>query len=413
MFGLLGAGRTRVENPNPGRDAESTLRCCEQLGALVTRSIDAIELEGRDGALAEPEGVLDCGNSGTTLRLLSGIVASQAFVSVLSGDASLNRRPVARIREPLVQMGATLWARGGDAFPPLSIRGAKLRGIDYALPVASAQVASCILLAGLGAEGTTTVRIPGPARDHTERMLKGLGVRLTVTAEGAGRSVSLAGASRFSGTSLRVPGDPSAAAFMLAAAAITPGARVTARGVSVNATRTGFLDALEAMGATVERVIAGDAAGEPAADVTVQGPERLRAIELPDAWLPRMIDEVPVWAIVAACAQGTSRLTGAGELRVKESDRLAAICRNLSLLGVETHEQASGFEVTGGKVRGGSIDAEGDHRIAMAFTILATVAGGPIVIDGAEGIGTSDPAFIGTFNALGGHASWHVHGGTR
>ena len=403
----------RVENPNPGRDAQSTLHCCEQLGARVSRDGGDLELEGRDFSLCEPDRVLDCGNSGTTLRLLSGIVAAQPFVSVVAGDASLNRRPVARIREPLQDMGATLWARGGDAFPPLSIRGGRLRGIDFTLPVASAQVASCILLAGLNATGTTTVRIPGPARDHTERMLKGLGVPVEIAAEGAGRSVSVVGPARFDGATLRVPGDPSAAAFMLAGAAITPGARITARGVSVNPTRTGFLDALEMMGARVERVPAGDGAGEPAADVTVQGPERLRAITLPDAWLPRMIDEIPAWAMVAACAEGTSRLERAGELRVKESDRLAAICRNLADMGIGTREHAAGFEIVGGPVRGGAVDAAGDHRIAMAFAVLAIVARETIWINGAEGISTSDPAFVDVLNALGGHAHGHAHGEVR
>ena len=404
LLGLLAHGVSRVSNPNPGRDSESTLSCCEQLGAVVTRAGDGtIEIHGRDRALDEPARVLDCGNSGTTLRLLAGVLAAQPFVSVLQGDTSLNRRPVARVMEPLRRMGASLWARGGDAYPPLAIRGAQLHAIDFALPVASAQVATCVLLAGLFATGATIVRIPGPARDHTERMLAGRGVPLRVEpSEGGGRLVTLVGPARLEARDVRVPGDPSAAGFFLAAAAATPGSRVTALGISLNPTRTGLLDMLERMGARVIRENVREDSGEPAGDVTVAGPERLTAIDVPEAWVPRMIDEIPAWAVAAARAGGVSRLRGAAELRVKESDRLAAICGNLAQLGIEAHEREGGFDIHGGVPGGGRIDACGDHRIAMAFAVLACGAREPLIIDGAEGIGTSDPAFVATLVRLGG-----------
>ena len=407
LFGLLAPGLTRITNPNPGRDAEATLQCCEQLGARVVRDLDgSITVEGRDFTLAEPERVLDCGNSGTTLRLLAGILAAQPFVSVLQGDASLNRRPVARIMEPLQRMGASLWARGGDAYPPLAVRGGRLVGVDTPLRVASAQVASCVLLAGLFADGVTTVRLPGPARDHTERMLAAVGVRVDMTPTAAGgRDVRLEGPARFVAHALRVPGDPSAAAFFLAAAAATPGSRITATGMSLNPTRTGLLDALELMGARVLRTATGEMAGEPAGDVTVEGPERLVAVDVPEAWVPRMIDEVPAWAVAAARAAGVSRLRGAMELRVKESDRLESICANLGRVGITAHERNGGFDIEGGSPRGGHVDAQGDHRIAMAFAVLAHGARGGITIDGAEGIGTSDPGFVDTLAALGGHVT--------
>jgi 3-phosphoshikimate 1-carboxyvinyltransferase len=308
--------------------------------------------------------------------------------------------------EPLQAMGASLWARGGDAYPPLSIRGGRLAGIDFALRVASAQVASCVLLAGLFAEGETIVRIPGPARDHTERMLAGLGVPIQLALDDAGgRVVRIIGPRRFVARDLHVPGDPSAAAFFLAAAAAAPGARVTARGVSLNPTRTGLIDVLELMGATVERSSVHEQAGEVVGDVTVVGPDRLMAVDVPVAWLPRMIDEVPAWAVAAARAHGTSRLRGASELRVKETDRLAAICESLGRVGISAREADGGFDIEGGEPRGGELDARGDHRIAMAFAVLGTGARGSVVIDGAEGIATSDPAFVETLASLGGNVS--------
>jgi 3-phosphoshikimate 1-carboxyvinyltransferase len=400
---LLCSGEMVVVNPNPGLDCAATLTCARDLGLDATVHPDQVELEGRGFSLVEPEQILGCGNSGTTLRLLSGVLAAQPFLSVLSGDASLNRRPVARLIEPLRRMGAELWARAGDQLPPLVVRGRPLRGIDYALPVASAQVASSILLAGLQAEGETTVLVPGPARDHTERLLALLGAAIEIEPlRGGGRRVSLSGPSSLTASVLRIPGDFSAAAFFFAAAAALPEARVTAHGVSLNPTRSGLLEVLEQMGATVMRAHPRVACGEEVADVTVIGPERLLAVDIPPEWLPRLIDEIPAWAIAAAVAAGRSRLRGAAELRVKESDRLAVLAEDLGHLGIVVEEHEDGIEIDGGTLKGGTVRAMGDHRIAMAFAVAGSLARGPVVVEEAEGIETSYPGFADTFRALGG-----------
>ena len=401
LLGLSSEGVTVVENPNPGADCEATLACAARLGAACSRTKDCVEIRGRAGSLTEPDRVLDCGNSGTTLRILSGVLASQPFFSVLAGDESLHRRPVARVIEPLRRMGATLSARDGDRLPPLVIQGAKLKAIHYDLPVASAQVASSVLFAALGAEGETEVRLPGPARDHTERMFRAFGVAVESDARnGSGPRLRLEGPARPRGTRLMVPGDLSAAAFFLAVAAATPGAAVTALGVSLNPTRSGLLDALEEMGAWVERRPHASAGEEPAGDVTVTGPERLRAIDLPAEWVPRMIDEIPAWAMAAATAEGRSRLSGAAELRVKESDRLELIAANLRTLGITVDERPDGLEIEGGPVGGGTVKSDGDHRIAMAFATLATRAAAPVTVDDASSIATSYPGFVEALSTL-------------
>ena len=416
LLGLVSEGETVVENPNPGADCAATLACAGRLGARfesdgpppaasagggTAASPRPVTIRGRAGSLIEPDGVLDCGNSGTTLRLLAGVVAAQPFLSVLAGDESLNRRPVARVIEPLRRMGATLGARDGDRLPPLVVRGAKLAGIRYDLPVASAQVASAVLLAALHAEGETEITLPGPARDHTERMLRAFAVDVESTARnGSGPRLRLRGPARPRGARVRVPGDFSAAAFFLAAAAATPGATVTAEGVSLNPTRLGLLDALARMGATVECRQHPGAGEEPEGDVTVTGPERLRGVDLPNEWVPRMIDEIPAWAVAAATAAGPSRLAGAAELRVKESDRLSLLASNLAALGVVVRERPDGLEIEGGTIGAGTVRSGGDHRIAMAFAVLGTRARGPLVIDDASSIATSYPGFGAAFAAL-------------
>ncbi len=403
ILALLAPGSSTVENPNPGADARATLACARALGLVVAERPDRLELAGRGLALEEPAEILDCGNSGTTLRLLSGVVASQSFLSVLAGDDSLNHRPVARVIEPLRRMGATLLARDGDRFPPLAVRGATLAAIDHVLPVASAQVASAVLLAGLAARGETSVAIPGPARDHTERMLAALGVPIeSVPQPGGARRVTVTGGCAPRPFSIRVPGDLSGAAFFLAGAAAVPGAEVTARDVSLNPTRTGFLDVLEAMGAAVRRDATRVEAGEPVGDVTVRGPERLTAFAIPRDWVPRLIDEVPAWAIVAAAAHGRSTLDGAAELRVKESDRLSVLAHNLGALGVVARESPEGLDIEGGPVQGGTVDAAGDHRIAMAFAVLGTLARADVVVRDVANVDTSYPGFSEVLASLGG-----------
>jgi len=404
MHALLAEGPTRVSGANRGADCEGTLHAVRRLGVRVSGPPDAPVLEGRALALDDPGGAIDCGNSGTALRLLAGILATQHFRSELTGDDSLRRRPVARIVAPLRAMGATVSARDGDRLPPLEIHGANLVGVNWTLSEASAQVATAVLFAALGASGRTTVEVPGPARDHTERMLGAAGIALAIEPlAGGGRRVALHGPARPRGLDIEVPGDPSAAAFFLAAAAATPGARVTARNVGLNPTRSGFLEVLERMGARVERANVRLRAGEALGDVTITGPDALAACAIDGDLVPRLVDEIPAWAVAASAARGTSRVSGAAELRHKESDRLAMLGRNLAALGLDVREHPDGLEITGGEVRGGDVVTAYDHRIAMAFAVLGTRARGAVRIDDTASIATSYPEFFATFAALGGH----------
>jgi len=379
----------------------STADCLRALGV-------AIDLGGRvlvDGAgiLRTPGRDLDCGNSGTTLRLATGIVAGHPFVTHLAGDESLSRRPMRRIAEPLGRMGAVVEGRGRDCTPPLAVRGAALQAIDYTLPMASAQVATCVLLAGLTAPGTTRVTLPGPARDHTEHLLAAFGVTLGREEHaGGGRTVSVPGGATLQGAEVNVPGDFSAAAFLFAAAAVEPGASVTAQHVNLNPTRTGFLDVLRAMGAGVRITNTTTSAGESAGDVSVTGPAALKSFAVPADWLPRMVDEAPAWAVVAAAAPGTSRLSRAAELRVKESDRIASIAAGLAAAGITAETSADGIAVTGGSPRAGAVIAtEHAHRIAMAFAVLGSRLAEPLWLDDVTNVATSWPAFFETLASLG------------
>ena len=403
LFGALADGVTRVTGANRGEDCARTAAAMVALGATVDPTSDGWRVIGTAGALRQPATDVDCGNSGTTLRLAAGPVAARPLDVRFTGDASLSRRPMRRIAEPLTAMGATLEGQGEACTPPLRVRGAKLRAIDYTVPMASAQVAGCTLLAGLSADGVTRVTLPGPARDHTERMLPGFGIALECEAlERGQRRVSVRGGQALRAADVRVPGDFSAAAFLLAAAACEPGSAVTARDVNLNPTRTAFLEVLAAMGVDVrverERV----ETGEPVGDVTVRGPEALRAFDVPAAWLPRMIDEAPAWAIVAAAARGTSRLAGAQELRVKESDRIATIAAALAVVGIDVEERADGLAVTGGSARGGGrIETRHDHRVAMAFAALGARLEQPLAFDDVASVPTSFPAFFDTLASLG------------
>ncbi len=400
LFGLLAEGETRIAGANPGEDCARSLAAAAALGADVRREGRALVVRGTAMGQGAAGATLDCGNSGTTIRLLAGIAAGGRGSCVLDGDASLRRRPMARVIEPLARMGAELEAAEGGR-PPLRVRGAKLRGLAYAAPVASAQVATCVLLAGLSASGPTSVSLPGPARDHTERMLPAFGVPLEVAAgPGGGRTVTVSPACP-KGAALVVPGDFSAAAFALAAAAAIPGAEVTATGVSLNPTRTGLLDVLREMGAPVVVAHERSEAGEPVGDVTVRGPGRLRAFDVPADWVPRLVDEVPAWVVAASAAEGVSRVTGAAELRVKESDRIASLVRNLARTGIVARELPDGLEVEGGRPGGGRIEADLDHRVVMAFAALATRASGPVTFDDASSVATSYPGFWTDLAALG------------
>jgi 3-phosphoshikimate 1-carboxyvinyltransferase len=400
LLALMGEGETVVTGANPGADCEATLTAAEALGVAVERGLERLVL--RRGALQAPQDVLDCGNSGSTLRMLAGVLAGLPFETTLDGDDSLRRRPVHRVVAPLRAMGATLHARDQDRFPPLTVRGGALRPFRGRLEVASAQVASAITFAAMLAEGESVIEIPGPARDHTERMLAAAGVPLVQEAlPDGGRRVSLVGPVTPGLRVVDVPGDASAAAFFLAAAATRPGARVTVRSMGLNPTRSGLLDVLEAMGATVIVTPVDSRGGEPVGDVTVEGGE-LRAFDIPPRWVPRLVDEVPAWVVLAAHAHGTSRLTGAAELRLKESDRLATLASGLMKLGLAVEEHPEGLAITGGVCRGGSVTSAGDHRIAMTFAVLGTGATGPITIDDTRAIATSFPDFEPTLAALGG-----------
>lgn len=404
LFGMLADGVTRIRGANPGADCARSASAARALGAGVLAHAEGWDVSGTSGALSASVTPLDCGNSGTTLRLLAGIVAAHPFTTTLTGDASLSRRPMRRIAEPLTRMGARLAGQGEACTPPLVVQGGALRGIAYEVPMASAQVATCTLLAGLSASGGTRVTLHGPARDHTERMLPAFGVALERHDHAnGGRTVSVQGGACLRAADVQVPGDFSAAAFFFAAAAALPGACVTARGVNLNPTRTGFLDVLRAMGAGVVVEHERSAAGEPAGDVTVTGPESLRPFAVPADWLPRMVDEAPAWAVLAAAAAGTSRLTGAGELRVKESDRIATLAAGLRAVGITAQESADGLAVTGGLPHGGArIATHHDHRIAMAFAVLASRMSEPLWFDDLASVPTSYPAFFETLVALGG-----------
>ncbi|NOT34273.1 MAG: 3-phosphoshikimate 1-carboxyvinyltransferase [Candidatus Eisenbacteria bacterium] len=410
LFALLGAGETRVVDPNLGEDCERTSAACAALGVRIERSADPCVLLSNRG-LSAPQQPLDCGNSGTTLRLLAGILASQSFEVTLIGDRSLSRRPLDRVIEPLRAMGAVLTAAEGDRFAPLHVRGATLRGCAHRLAVSSAQVASALCFAGWRASGETLIEIPGPARDHTERMAAACGLPIEVQAEASGaRRLRVRSGSPVTAREFRVPADPSAAAFLLAAAAAAPGAEVTATGLTLNPTRTGFLEVLEAVGAEVIVTSRGEASGDPVGDVTVRGPEQLRAFDIPSEWVPRLVDEVPAWAILASAARGTSRLRGAAELRVKESDRLRTLAEGLTRLGIEVHEAPDGLEIVGGELRGGAIEARNDHRIAMAFAVMGTRAAQPVRIDDARSIATSFPEFESVLARLGGRLEHPAEG---
>ncbi len=388
LLGALAKGETFLRDPNPGADCRATLSAVESLGAPVQIEPDGWRIRG-SGSLREPEEVLDLGNSGTGLRLLAGLLAPRPFLSILTGDRSLRSRPMGRVIEPLRSMGARIDARQG-ARAPLAIRGGPLAGIDYLLPVASAQVKSALLLAGLALEsGEVRVREPGPSRDHTERLLAWLGAPLR-REPGA---VTLSAGADLEARSWSVPGDVSAAAFYLVAAAITPGSRISIEGVGLNPTRTGGLDALRRMGARLTITPDPETGPEPTGTLRMESSE-LRPVHVVGSEAPRLIDEVPVLAVAAAFARGESHFEGMGELRVKESDRIASTCALLRAVGVEVEEQAEGFRVHGtGGAAGGLVETHDDHRIAMAALVAGCAASGEVRVDSSRMVGTSDPGF--------------------
>jgi 3-phosphoshikimate 1-carboxyvinyltransferase len=397
MLGGIADGPSVIRGFLPSEDCLATLGALTALGVRIERPqetrvrVHGVGREGLRGAAV----ALDMGNAGTAMRLLMGLLAGQRFDSTLIGDASLMRRPMERVAAPLRAMGARIDTQAGR--PPVRIHGgAALQRIEYALPMASAQVKSALLLAALYAQGTSTVSEPAPTRDHTERMLRGFGVQL----QSAGGRVSLAGGQRLSGCDITVPGDFSSAAFFIVAGCLAAHQGLTIRDVGVNPTRTGLLSLLRLMGADIEvRTHPGQGA-EPVADIHVRA-GALRGIRVPEALVPLAIDEFPVFFIAAAAASGETLVTGAAELRVKESDRLAAMAAGLASLGIECELLADGLRLQGGAMHGGRIDALGDHRIAMAFAVASLRASEAIEIQDVANVATSFPGFAGLARAAG------------
>jgi 3-phosphoshikimate 1-carboxyvinyltransferase len=395
IFSSLASGQSELSGLLEGEDTLATLKACEQLGAVVERSPGKIYITGTGGSFEPPgNGLLDMGNSGTAMRLLAGVLSGQNFDSTLSGDESLNSRPMERVVVPLTLMGADITASETGTAPLLIHASGGLHGIEYTSPVASAQIKSCVLLAGLFASGTTRVLEPRLSRDHTERMLPLFGVDLPA-------ACSVRGGSRLKATSFAVPGDISSAVFTLAAAAMTPDSRVSVRRVGLNPTRTGFLHCLAEMGAVVSITGKSAESTEPVGDIHLTYSGDLKAIDVPESLVPDMIDELPLLMALAVTASGTTRIRGAAELRVKESDRLAVMAAGLRKLGVELKEYPDGIDIKGGKVTGGCVESAGDHRCAMSFAILGLIASAQVKIEDAEFIATSYPGFKDDMSRLG------------
>lgn len=396
MLGGIATGITEVHGFLPGSDCLATLAAMEQLGVKID-CVSAVHLVisgvGADG-LHAIEQSLDMGNSGTAMRLLAGLLAGMPFDSVLVGDQSLTMRPMTRIAEPLTRMGAQIKTTDGHA--PVYIRGQALTGVDYRMPIPSAQVKSAVLLAGLNATGQTRVTQSAPTRDHTERMLRWLGCELECDND----QVVLNGGQSLTGRRIDVPGDFSAAAFFIVAAAIAKDGAVTIRNVGVNPTRVGLLDLMSMMGADISIGTVRNQSGEPVADIEVRG-SGLRGIDVPADLVPLAIDEFPVFFIAAACASGTTRLVGAQELKVKESDRIEVMADGLKRLGIKANTTPDGMVIHGGTLRGGSVHSRGDHRIAMAFAIASAAATGDIHVSDVANVATSFPNFVDVARTVG------------
>lgn len=392
LLGAVAEGVTEIGGFLEGEDTLRTVAALREMGVTIVGPEDGgltvygVGLRG----LAPPRRPLDMGNAGTAMRLLAGLLAAQDFDSELVGDASLSRRPMDRVVEPLAGMGARIRAAAGGV-PPLRIRGgARLRGMRHAMPVASAQVKSCLLLAGLYAEGRTVVVSPAPCRDHTERMLAGFG--RPARTDGAGARAEIEGGPGLRACAVTVPADISSAAFFMAAAAVSPGSRLLLRRVGVNPTRAGVIGLLRAMGADIRLRREGLSGGEPVADIEVRHAP-LRGIEIPADSVPSAIDEFPALLVAAACADGETVLRGAEELRVKESDRIEAMAAGLRTLGVALETFPDGMRVVGGGLKGGVVDSRGDHRVAMAFAVAGCAAAGPVTVRDCAAVATSFPGF--------------------
>lgn len=401
ILGAMATGETRVEGLLEGDDVLATARAAAAFGATVERLGEGRwRIEGR-GGLTSPQTVIDCGNAGTGVRLLMGAAAGYPLGATFDGDASLRKRPMKRVTGPLADMGARFaWAAAEDRLP-VTLTGGALRGIDYRQTVASAQVKSAILLAGLNAAGETVVREPEKSRDHTERMLRAFGAEVVVEDDGEGWIIRLRGGQPLTGADVSVPGDPSSAAFPLAAGLIVPGSAVTVEGVMLNPLRTGLFDTWREMGADLEITNRRESGGEAIGDITARY-SRLKGVVVPEARAAAMIDEYPVLAATAAFADGVTVMRGVGEMRVKESDRIRLMVDGLRACGVAVEEEPEGFLVTGGAVPGGAtVHTAHDHRIAMSHLVLGLAAQAPVAVRDPEMIATSFPGFVALMTGLG------------
>ncbi len=398
MLGALAEGVTEVSGFLEGEDCLATLNAFRAMGVRIEGPRDGrVTLHGVGlHGLRAPSEPLYLGNSGTSMRLLAGLMAGQAFDVVMTGDSSLTQRPMKRVTVPLAEMGAVI-ETSPSGTPPLTIRGGQtLRGIEYQMPMASAQVKSSLLLAGLYAAGRTCVTEPAPTRDHTERMLQGFGYPL----QRDGATACLSGGGRMTANTIDVPADISSAAFFLVGAAISEGSDLLVEHVGINPTRIGVINILKEMGADIEVINEAEVGGEPVADIRVRS-RRLRGIRIPEDQVPLAIDEFPVLFIAAACAEGETVLSGAEELRVKESDRIQVMADGLQALGIAARPTPDGMIIQGGVIGGGEVDSHGDHRIAMAFTMAALRAQTPINIDDCANVATSFPNFVGLAHGAG------------
>ena len=415
ILGALSIGETTVDGLLESQDILATISAMQAFGAEIEKKADKKwHINGLGvGGLDEPEKVLDLGNSGTGVRLILGVAAGNPITSFFSGDESLSRRPMARVLKPLEMMGASFTSRTGGLLP-LSCTGPQtLQPIDYSLPVASAQVKSAILLAGLNTPGKTIVREPTPTRDHTERMLKQFGSEISIETDDESQNIiTLKGESELTGQDIVVPGDPSSAAFPMVAGILAEDSRIEIKNVGINPLRFGLFEILNEMGAKTELIQKHDGVGEPIADIVVKT-SKLKGVTVPASIAPRMIDEYPILAVAAACASGTTRMLGLQELRVKESDRLAAMANGLKACGVTVEETSDSLTVhgTGGQIEGGArIQTQLDHRIAMSFLTLGLKAKSPIIIDNGTTINTSFPGFVETMKSLGANLNFSDKG---
>ncbi|MFZ5644156.1 MAG: 3-phosphoshikimate 1-carboxyvinyltransferase [Bacillota bacterium] len=399
MIGSIAEGNTHIENFLTGEDCLATMNCFKAMGIEFEGPHDGflvVRGKGLDG-LMEPEKILDAANSGTTIRLMTGILSGQPFLSMITGDDSLKKRPMGRVIEPLTLMGSNIMGRKQNTLPPLAIRGGNLKPVDYTTQVASAQIKSSILFAGLFANGKTSVTEPARSRDHSERMLKYFGAEV----ETEGNRVTLKGLPSLKGTDIKIPGDISSAAFLMVAAALVPGSDLTIRNVGTNPTRDGIIHALKKMGANIEIIDTTVSCGEPVSDIRVRHSE-LKGITVEGDLIPRLIDEIPALAVAASVAEGETVVKDAAELKVKESNRISAIVEELKKFGVNIVELPDGFIVhPGNKLQGAIVDTRMDHRIAMAMSVAGLISEGETVIKGCQYVNISFPGFFDVLKSLG------------